>query len=157
MSLTMSGSTFVRADRNTVWAALHDADLISLCIPGCQSLVRSSDRDFALELKLQLGLIRLAFDGTVRIEASDPPNALCLVGRGRGGIAGEAAGRAEFTLAEQFGGCTLRYAVDAEVRGPLSVAGPFVLTNIGTAISSLFAVRFGELVDGRRPPPIASV
>ena len=116
MSVTVSGAAFVRADRHAVWAALHDVNVISLCIPGCLSLVRSSERVFDLALLVRLGPVRLAFDGTVEITESDPPARYRLVGWGSGAQAGEAVGTATITLAEQADGCTLTFVIDAVTR-----------------------------------------
>ena len=149
MSVTLSGATFVRADRQTVWAALHDVDFISACLPGCRSLSRSSDRDYVLALEVRFGPIRLAFKGVVQISESDPPRSFSLVGRGESGRVGRAWGRVTITLAERRGGCRLAYDVEAETAGPLSAAGTLVLSNVGNSVTSYFAQRFGELVGAR--------
>ncbi len=149
MSVTMSGATFVRADRKAVWAALHDVDLISACLPGCRSLSRSSDRDYVLALRIRFGPVSFAFSGSVQIAESDPPSRYSLVGRGESGRAGKATGRVTITLAEWRGGCRLAYLIEAETTGPLSAAGPIFLSSLGASITKYFAQRFGRLVDGR--------
>ena len=146
MSVTVSGSAFVRADCNTVWTALHDIEVISLCLPGCRSLTRVSESAFELMLQVRLGPIRLAFDGTVEISESNPPSRYCLVGRGGATYAGDAKGRATITLLEQSGGCSLAYVVEAETRGPFSMAGPRVQTGVGKTIAGIFTSRLSKVI-----------
>ena len=146
MSVTVSGSAFVRADCNKVWTALHDVAVISLCLPGCRSLTRISDSAFELTLQVRVGPVRLAFDGTVEVCESERPSRYCLVGRGAATYAGDAAGRATITLLEQPGGCSLAYIVEAQTRGPVSMAGPRVQSGVGKAIASVFASRLTKLV-----------
>ena len=149
MSVTIRGATFVRADRTTVWAALYDVDLIASCLPGCRSLTRTSDRDYALALRLRLGLIAFSLTGVVRVTDRDPPHRYCLTGHA-GSPVGAAMGAATINLVEQTGGCRLHYAIEVETDGLLSKAGPVVLLGIGTSLTGIFARRFGELVDERR-------
>ena len=117
---------------------------------GLPIIARASECDFVLELGLRFGPLRLAFYGRVHIERSDPPHGYLLVGRGAGGPAGRASGTAEITLAERAGGCVLNYAIEADMRGRLSLIGPIVLSNIGKAFTASFTARFKTLVD-RRP------
>ena len=151
MSVTVSGSAFVRADRNMVWTALHDVAVISRCLPGCRSLTRVSESAFALALQIRLGPIGIDFDGTVEVCESDPPSRYCLVGRGGASYAGDAVGRATITLREQSGGCCLAYVVEAETRGPVSMAGPRVQVGIGKAIAGMFTSRLSSIVGDDGP------
>ncbi|WP_363324506.1 SRPBCC domain-containing protein, partial [uncultured Roseibium sp.] len=38
--MDMSGSHRIPATRSSVWSALNDADVLRLCIPGCEVLER---------------------------------------------------------------------------------------------------------------------
>ena len=117
MHVAMRGATFVRAGRETVWAALHDTAVISRCVPGCRSLVRASDSLFVLSSHIAIGPLRLVVSGTVELAESDPPRSYCLVGRGRGGAL-DASGRLRVTLVEQRDGCQLCYAVEVPSPAP---------------------------------------
>ena len=144
MSVLVSGSAFVRADRATVWTALHDVAVISLCLPGCRSLSRESETTYRLTLLVGFGPVRLAFDGVVEISESDPPSRYCLVGRGATTYAGSGVGRATITLRDQPRGCSLAYAVEATVKGPIVLTGSRVQNSVGKAIAAVFASRLGE-------------
>ncbi len=143
----MEGGLFIRASRDRVWAALHDVELLASCLPGCRSLLQSSDRDFALALGVtSLGL---AFHGTLRIETSEPPSSYRLVGFGSGGRAGTASGAASIVLLDEAGGCRLCYRVEATVQGVLALLGPGVLAGAARALAATFAARLGARVSRR--------
>ncbi len=149
MQVTMRGATFVRANREAVWAALHDTAVIARCVPGCRSLARASECLFVLSSRIAIGPLRITLEGTVEIAESDPPRSYCLVGHGTGG-AMDASGVVRITLSEDNGGCRLQYAIEAEARGPLSAAGPVVMNGIGKGVTAFFATRFGDLVEQGR-------
>ena len=41
--MDMSGSQRIEATPATVWAALNDVDVLKACIPGCESINKTSD------------------------------------------------------------------------------------------------------------------
>ena len=43
MPMTMAGEVQLAANRETVWEKLNDPDVLKVCIPGCEELVRSAD------------------------------------------------------------------------------------------------------------------
>ncbi|WP_298962491.1 SRPBCC domain-containing protein, partial [uncultured Roseibium sp.] len=45
--MEISGSQVIQADRSSVWSALNDADVLRLCIPGCEVLERISDDEMS--------------------------------------------------------------------------------------------------------------
>lgn len=144
MSIRVQDGLFIRASRDHVWAALHDVDLLASCLPGCRSLLRSSDRDFTLALGV--GSLGLAFHGTLRIDVSEPPASYRLTGRGNGGRAGTARGAADIVLLEEKGGCRLCYRIEATVDGLLALFGPGVLAGAARALATAFAARLDERV-----------
>ena len=150
MQVTLRGGTFVRADREAVWAALHDTAVIARCVPGCHSLARASESLFVLSSRIAVGPLRLVVSGTVELADCDPPQSYCLIGRSSGGSL-DASGRVCITLAEQRGGCRLDYAVEADARGLFAGAGPVMMSGIGRGITAYFASRFGDLVERRGP------
>jgi len=43
MPMMMAGEVQLTANRETVWEKLNDPDVLKVCIPGCEELVRSAD------------------------------------------------------------------------------------------------------------------
>lgn len=88
MALEMSGEYELPQNRETVWKALNDADVLKRCIPGCETLEKLSDTEFQATVKLSIGPVSARFKGKVKLEDIDPPNGYKIVGEGEGGVAG---------------------------------------------------------------------
>ena len=52
MAMTMQGEVDLPAPRETVWAKLNDPEVLKACIPGCQSLEKTSDTSFEAVAKI---------------------------------------------------------------------------------------------------------
>ena len=122
MAMTMQGEVALAADRATVWAALNDAETLKSCIPGCQSLEKTSDTSFSAVAKLKIGPVSATFKGSVQFSEIDPPNGYRITGEGEGGIAGFAKGGALVKLTDHESGTLLIYEVEANV-GPVCLCG----------------------------------
>lgn len=147
MFVTTRGSIAVNAGREAVWAALHDADRVALCVPGCRNVVRDTATSYSVTALVRFGPVRVSVDGTVAISDSDQPTRLVLSGRGRGGLAGTAGGTAAITLTERPAGCRLSYVVEAETDGPVAQLGSMFLTGLATTLADLFVRRFAQLFE----------
>ena len=93
MAMTMTGSVTLPADRETVWAALNDPEVLKRCIPGCQELDRTGDDGFAATAKVSIGPVKATFKGNVKLSDIDPPNGYTISGRGAGRRRGLRQGR----------------------------------------------------------------
>ncbi len=124
MAMTMTGEVTLPADREAVWAALNDPEVLKTCIPGCQELTKVSDTEFEAVAKVAVGPVKASFKGRIALEDLDPPNAYTIRGEGQGGVAGFAKGGAKVRLEPGEGsGTKLVYDVEATVGGKLAQLG----------------------------------
>jgi carbon monoxide dehydrogenase subunit G len=124
MAMTMTGEVNLPADRETVWAALNDPEVLKSCIPGCQELTKVSDTEFEAIAKVAVGPVKATFKGRISLQDLDPPNAYTIRGEGQGGVAGFAKGGAKVRLEPGEGsGTKLVYDVEATVGGKLAQLG----------------------------------
>ena len=65
MAMTMKGEVELPADRETVWAKLNDPEVLKVCIPGCQSLEKTSDNEMEAVAKVKVGPVSATFKGKV--------------------------------------------------------------------------------------------
>ncbi len=156
MIVTTEGSIGVTARREAVWAALHDVERIALCVPGCREVTRDGENAYRLTASVRFGPVRVAFDGVVEVSDFEAPTRLALTGRGRGGLAGAAAGTAMIRITERPDGCRLSYELEARTEGPIVRLGPTFLTGLAVALSDMFARRFAQLFDAQTPERHAS-
>src|SRR5262249_16688802 len=94
MAVTMKGEFVLPADQATVWARLNDAATLKTSIPGCESLEKLSDTEFAAVAKVKIGPVSARFKGKVRLSDIDAPSSYRINGEGDGGVAGFAKGGA---------------------------------------------------------------
>ena len=144
--MEMNGSHIIPADRQTVWEALNNPDVLRACIPGCQELEMSSPTEMSAVVVTKIGPVKATFKGDVTLENLNPPQSYTISGEGKGGIAGFAKGGADVTLAEVEGGTQLDYAVDAKVGGKLAQLGSRLIDSTAKKLAAEFFNNFSDHV-----------
>ena len=145
--MEMSGEQIIAAPRQAVWDALNDPEVLKACIPGCDSLEKTSDTDMTATVTAKVGPVKAKFNGSVTLSEIDPPNGYRISGEGKGGAAGFAKGGAQVTLSDSNeGGTVLRYTVDATVGGKLAQIGSRLIDATAKKLSGEFFVAFAEHV-----------
>ena len=96
--MKMNGEFRVPTDRETVWRALNDPEVLKACLPGCQEIEKTSETEMTATLALKVGPVKATFAGGVTLSDLDPPNGYTLSGQGQGGAAGFASGEARVRL-----------------------------------------------------------
>ena len=121
--MEVKGEYQIASTREQVWAALNDVDILKACIPGCESLDRISDTEFAAKVTASIGPVRAKFNTSLKLENVQAPESYTLVGSSKGGVAGFGRGSADVTLSETNGGTLLNYIADFKVGGKLAQVG----------------------------------
>ncbi len=147
MALVIEGEERIQAPVAKVWQALNDAETLKACIPGCQSLEKKSDTEFAATVVLKIGPIKANFAGEVSLTNLDPPNSYTITGEGKGGIAGFAKGGADVSLAADGDAATvLTYQAKADVGGKIAQLGSRLITSTSKKLAGQFFSTFNETV-----------
>jgi carbon monoxide dehydrogenase subunit G len=153
--MDMTGEERIAQSRTVVYAALNDPEILRQCLPGCQSLEKTSDTGMEATVGLAVGPIKATFKGAVTLSDLDPPRGYRISGEGKGGAAGFARGNATVTLVEDGDGTLLRYAVHVDVGGKLAQLGGRLIDSTARKLSGEFFSRFGALVGRPEPAPVA--
>jgi carbon monoxide dehydrogenase subunit G len=148
MAMTMTGEVTLPAKRIRVWSMLNDPIVLKACIPGCQSLEKTSDDSFAAVAKIKIGPVGASFKGKVQLSEIDPPNGYTISGEGEGGIAGFANGSAKVHLADATEGTILRYDVTANVGGRIAQMGSRLIDGVAKKMADQFFTSFAAAVGG---------
>lgn len=146
--MELKGQQLINAPRETVYAALNDPDVLKQCIPGCESLNKTSDTNMDATVAIKVGPVKAKFSGAVELTNLNPPESYTIVGEGKGGAAGFAKGKADVTLTEQGDQTLLDYAVHADVGGKLAQLGGRLLEGTAKKLSGEFFQKFGDVVGG---------
>jgi carbon monoxide dehydrogenase subunit G len=144
--MDMTGEYRIEAPRERVWAALNDPEMLKQCIPGCESVTKTSDTGFAAEVVAKVGPVKARFGGEVTLSDLDPPNGYTISGEGKGGAAGFASGGAKVRLEADGNATILRYQVNAKVGGKLAQIGSRLIDSTARKMADEFFGKFAELV-----------
>ena len=138
--MDMNGEERINAPIEAVWRALNDPQVLRACIPGCESLDKTSDTQMTARVVLRIGPIKAGFDGMVELSELNPPNSYVISGEGKGGIAGFAKGQANVSLTEEEPEVTLlTYVVSAEVGGKIAQLGSRLIDSTARKLAASMA------------------
>jgi len=146
--MQMAGEQRIAASRQRVWEALNDPEILRASIPGCQSLDKEGDDQFAAVAEVKIGPIGARFKGKVQLTDIDAPNGYTINGTGNGGVAGNAKGSAKVRLSDDGSGTLVSYDVDAEVGGRMAQLGGPIIDATAKQLAGKFFSNFGEIVGG---------
>ena len=153
MAMTMTGEVDLPASQEIVWQKLNDPDVLRACIPGCQSLEKTSDSGFQAVAKVKVGPVSASFKGKVHLLDLDPPNGYRIQGEGEGGVAGFAKGGANVRLAPSELGTKLSYNVEAQVGGKIAQLGARLIDGVARKMADQFFASFATAVRGGEASP----
>lgn len=144
--MEMKGEHLIAADKQHVWDGLNDPEILRACIPGCQSLDKTSDTEFTAIVVMKIGPVKIKFVGDVKLENLNPPESYSIVGEGKGGIAGFAKGGANVSLATEGDKTKLTYQVEAKIGGKIAQLGSRLIDSTAKKLANKFFTSFSELV-----------
>ncbi|AUH34711.1 SRPBCC family protein [Paracoccus tegillarcae] len=147
--MDMSGEYRISAPRQMVWEALNSEDALKACIPGCESLEKTSDTGFTATVMQKIGPVKARFSGEVELQNINAPESYTIRGEGKGGVAGFAKGGADVNLAEDGEDTLLSYTVNAQVGGKLAALGSRLIDSTSKKLAAKFFENFQTYLNER--------
>ena len=135
----------IAAPKERVYAALNDPEILKVCIPGCEELIKHSDTELEAKVVLKVGPVKAKFSGNVTLDPTGAPENFSLTGKGNGGAAGFAKGGADVVLIDQGDGTLLKYTAKAEIGGKLAQLGSRLIVGTAKKLAAKFFSKFAEL------------
>ena len=132
-----------------VWLALNDPEVLMRTIPGCDVMERITPTDYAGHLKVDLGLFKAGFSGTIKLSELDPPTNYRISVEVHGAVAGSASGSAKVRLIDLPGGAILHYKAETAIGGRLAKLGVKLMHGTATRYADKFFARFAKAMDER--------
>jgi len=148
--MQMQGERNINASRADVWRALNDAEVLKVCIPGCDELEKTSGTTFEASVVQKVGPMKARFKGSVELSEIIQEESYTLIGEGKGGAAGFAKGRARVYLSDDGDNTLLTYETEAKVGGKLAQLGSRLIDGFARKLTDEFFNRFQQAVEG--PP-----
>ena len=155
--MDMTGEYRIPAPRERVWAALNDPETLKASLPGCQSLEKLSDHEFAATVVAKVGPVQAKFNGNVTLSNLNPPESYTISGEGKGGAAGFAKGGADVRLIEEGDVTVLTYTAKADVGGKLAQLGSRLIDATAKKMADEFFDNFTKQVAEPVAVPEAAV
>ena len=150
--MEMTGEQLVPLSQADTWKALNDPDVLKDCIPGCESIERTGDNQYAVTLTAKVGPVSATFNGRVQLSDIVPLTSYTISGEGKGGAAGFAKGAAAVALADSEGGTLLSYEVNAHVGGKLAQLGSRLIDGFAKKMADGFFDNFQAAVEPAPEP-----
>jgi carbon monoxide dehydrogenase subunit G len=144
--MDMNGTQRIEASREAVYAALNDVEVLRQCIPGCDSIEKTSDTEMNAKVTLRVGPVKASFSGTVTLSELDPPNGYKIYGEGSGGMAGFAKGGAKVALEADGDATILNYTVTADIGGKIAQLGSRLIDGTAKKLAGEFFEKFSTVV-----------
>jgi len=146
--MDMKGEYRIPATKQAVWEALNDPETLKTCIPGCETIDKTSDTEMTATVKAKVGPVSARFKGKVTLSDLNPPDSYRISGEGQGGPAGFGKGGATVSLEEDGTDTILRYEANAQVGGKLAQIGARLVDGAAKKIADEFFSNFAAHVGG---------
>lgn len=146
--MELSDEIRIAASKEELYAALTNTEVLKAAIPGCEELNKTSENELDAVVALKVGPVKARFKGAVTLDTSGAPDAMSLMGEGKGGAAGFAKGGADVTLEEDGDATILRYTAKAEVGGKIAQLGSRLIQGTAKKLSGKFFENLAKEVEG---------
>ena len=146
--MKLSGSYQINLEKQKVWEALNDAEILRKSIPGCEKFIKNSDTEFTAKATNKIGPFNASFTGDLQLKEIIAPNSYIIEGSGNSTV-GFASGEAKVKLEDSNGGTKLSYEVEANVGGKIAQIGSRLIDMAAKKMADIFFGKFSELLSSR--------
>ena len=143
--MKFSGSYQINLEKQKVWEALNDAEILRKSIPGCEKFIKNSDTEFAATATNKIGPFNASFTGDIQLKEINAPESYIIEGSGNSPV-GFASGKAKVKLEDAEGGTKLSYEVEANVGGKIVQVGSRLIDMTAKKMADIFFGKFSELI-----------
>ena len=149
-SMKLSGSYQINLNKQKVWEALNDPEILKQSIPGCDEFIKNNDTNFSAKATNKIGPFNASFSGEIQLQDLKPPHSYKITGSGNSPV-GFAQGEADVKLEDSNGGTKLIYSVDAQVGGKIAQVGSRLIDMTAKKMADIFFGKFSELISRETP------
>ena len=139
--MKLSGSYQIKLEKQKVWEALNNPEILQKSIPGCEEFKKNSDTEFTATAKNKIGPFNATFTGEIELKDLNPPHSYKIVGSGNSPV-GFANGEASVTLEDFENGTKLNYTVEANVGGKIAQVGSRLIDMTAKKMADIFLENF---------------
>ena len=147
--MKLSGSYQINLEKQKVWKALNDPEILKQSIPGCEDFKKNSATEFTATATNKIGPFNATFTGDIQLKDINAPNSYTIEGSGNSPV-GFASGEAKVNLEDSEGGTKLIYEVEANVGGKIAQVGSRLIDMTAKKMADIFFGKFSELISSEK-------
>ena len=147
--MKLSGSYQINLDKQKVWEALNDAEILKKSIPGCEEFKKDSETEFTATATNKIGPFNASFTGNIELKEINAPHSYIIEGSGNSPV-GFASGKAKVKLEESGNGTKLIYEVEANVGGKIAQVGSRLIDMTAKKMADIFFGNFSDLISSEK-------
>ncbi len=142
------GEQLIPRPQGATWSSIIDPEVLKVCIPGCESMDKVGDNEYAMVMGAKVGPVSARFKSKITLADVDAPNSYTLIFEGQGGVAGFAKGQANVRLSPEGESTRLQYTAKATIGGKLAQVGSRLVDGVAKKLAENFFTKFNEHVSG---------
>ena len=143
--MKLSGSYQINLEKQKVWEALNDPEILRKSIPGCEDFKKDSETEFTATATNKIGPFNASFTGNIELKEINAPHSYVIEGSGNSPV-GFASGEAKVKLEDSEGGTKLIYEVEANVGGKIAQVGSRLIDMTAKKMADIFFGNFSDLI-----------
>ena len=124
--MKIENNHILESDLQVVWDSLNDENILRECIPGCQSLSKTSEQSYSVVIRIKVSAITGEYTGNIQIEDVAPLEKYTMVVEGTGS-GGSVKAKVTLSLKQVEKGTNIHIAGDATVSGMIARVGQRIL------------------------------
>ena len=138
--MKVEGSYTFKADRQKVWECLLSPEVLSSCIPGCESFDAVGNETYDVVMKVGVAAVSGTYTGKVTIMDKNEPECYTMRVQGKG-AAGTVGGEGVLTFTEIDGETRIDLVGDARVTGIIARVGQRLMGSASKMMMNQFFER----------------
>ena len=146
--MKLSGSYQINLEKQKVWDALNDPEILRKSIPGCEDFNKDSETEFTATATNKIGPFNASFTGNIELKEINAPHSYVIEGSGSSPV-GFATGQANVKLEDFEGGTKLIYEVEANVGGKIAQVGSRLIDMTAKKLADIFFGNFSDLISNK--------
>ena len=144
--MKLTGSYQINLEKQKVWEALNDPEILQKTIPGCEEFTKKSETEFTATATNKIGPFNASFTGNIELKEINAPNSYKIEGSGNSPV-GFASGSAKVNLEDSENGTKLIYEVNANVGGKIAQVGSRLIDMTAKKMADIFFGKFSKLIE----------
>jgi hypothetical protein len=146
--VNLDGSAVLHGSPEEVWTVITDPAVLARTIPGCESLERTGEDAYRMDVAVGVGAIRGTYAGEVRLTDQQRPSSYVMHASGAG-APGNVRAKVVIGLQPTDEGTTLTWSADAVVGGPVAGVGQRMISGVAKRMAGQFFTAIdSELTSG---------